>query len=82
MIAMIKFIIIIIIACLLGYFISYGQGHVIILLAKYRIDVSLVTVVISAIFIFILCYFLIRLWVNIGILLNKIHNWRAKHIPK
>ncbi len=82
MASLIKLIILILLACFIGYFINYGQGHIIILLAKYRFDMSLATFIISIILIFILCYFLIRSWVNTTALFEKIHNYRSKYIPK
>ncbi len=81
MVFIIKLIILTLITCVIGWLISYGQGHVIILLAQYRIDISLVTVIIGIALLFIVCYTLIRLWVNTGEFLYKIQNFRSKHIP-
>ena len=72
----IKLLFILVIAIAFVAFSLNSNGHIVVLIGRYRIDLSLVIAITSIIITFIVCYYLIRLIVNINIIPNKIKRWR------
>lgn len=75
----IKFLLLAAIAFLIARLSFIGPGHVIIFISRYRIDLSLTTMVLIIALIFLAIYYLTRLWVNINRIPNKIRRYQAKH---
>jgi HemY protein len=73
-----KLLILLAVALMIAMLSSVGPGHVILFFDKYRVDLSLTALLVIILFTFLVVYYLIRFWVNLNRLPNKIRKWRAK----
>ncbi|MBP9742426.1 MAG: hypothetical protein KBD37_03615 [Burkholderiales bacterium] len=67
-----KLLIIIALTIIIGIYGNIIPGHMIILVGKYRIDLLLITALIILAVVYILIYYLTRLWVNVQKFSKKI----------
>ena len=72
----IKLFIVAILAILAAIYSNNGPGHVIILAGDYRVDMSLLSLCIGILLLFILVYYLIRFWVNMRRLPHNVSKWK------
>ncbi len=76
---LLKLIIFVILAFILGFLVTSEHGQVIMLFGNYRIDLTITTLIIIVLVLYLLFYYLTRFWINLNRLPNKLRKWRARH---
>lgn len=77
-----KVLIIICLATAAAIYSSGGPGHVVIFLNQYRVDVSLTSLCLFVLLLYVLVYYLVRFWVNMRRLPNNMKKWRERNALK
>jgi HemY protein len=72
----IKLLLIIVVAIAVVAFSLNNNGHVILLAGRFRMDISLIVAIVSIVITFLVCYYLIRIIVNLNRIPNQIKQWR------
>jgi len=70
----IKLVIVLALASVVAIYANNGIGHVVIFVKNYRLDMSLFSLIVFMIIVEVVFYFLIRLWLNLRRVTQKINN--------
>jgi len=72
----IKLLLILTVAILFVTFSLNNNGHIIVLISRYRIDLSLVIATLGIVVAFIIAYYILRLIINVNRIPNKVRRWQ------
>lgn len=69
-----KLVMLVLVAILIAVLVRSGPGHIILFIGAYRVDLSLTTFILIDLLLFFFLYYVIRIWINIQKLSDKINH--------